>query len=109
MRQIPSGRLISVKQVIALSQVLLMAILWYGTLLRDNKLQEFTRADVAVFTLKFMEDDNLLIAGYEDGQIILWRSYETNEIIAWTQANRFIRDLTCLERTQYRVEPFCDA
>jgi WD40 repeat protein/serine/threonine protein kinase len=75
----------------------------------DNKLQEFTRADVAVFTLKFMEDDNLLIAGYEDGQIILWRSYETNEIIAWTQANRFIRDLTCLERTQYRVEPFCDA
>ena len=32
-----------------------------------------------------------------------------DELIDWTHANRYLRELTCDEREQYRVEPLCDA
>jgi WD40 repeat protein len=46
-----------------------------------------------------------------DGTLIEWQIADLplDELIEWTRANRYVRDLTCEEREQYRVEPLCDA
>jgi WD40 repeat protein len=46
-----------------------------------------------------------------DGQLIEWQVADLplEELIEWTHANRYVRELTCEEREQYRVEPLCDA
>jgi hypothetical protein len=46
-----------------------------------------------------------------DGALIEWQIADLplDELIEWTYANRYVRDLTCTEREQYRVEPLCDA
>jgi hypothetical protein len=31
-----------------------------------------------------------------------------DELREWVESNRYVRDLTCQEREQYRVEPLCD-
>ncbi len=44
-----------------------------------------------------------------DGALIGWQiSHPTlDELVDWIQTNRYVRDLTCDERVQYRVEPRC--
>jgi WD40 repeat protein len=37
-----------------------------------------------------------------------WRIDSRQELLAWTLENRYVRELTCEERTLYRVEPYCD-
>ena len=40
----------------------------------------------------------------------LWRIDLTlDDLLTWTRANRYVRDLTCDERALYRVEPLCSA
>jgi WD40 repeat protein len=45
-----------------------------------------------------------------DGALIQWQITDLplDELTEWTRANRYVRDLTCEEREQYRVEPLCD-
>ncbi|MBZ0320585.1 MAG: toll/interleukin-1 receptor domain-containing protein [Anaerolineae bacterium] len=43
------------------------------------------------------------------GRLIVWRVDTLSELIAWSRANRYVRDLTCNERLQYRIEPYCSA
>ncbi|MCA9915970.1 MAG: PD40 domain-containing protein, partial [Anaerolineae bacterium] len=38
-----------------------------------------------------------------------WRIDTLPELLDWTRANRYVRDLTCEERAQYRIEPLCEA
>ena len=44
-----------------------------------------------------------------DGALIEWQIAEVslNELEDWIHTNRYVRDLTCEERAQYRVEPLC--
>ena len=32
-----------------------------------------------------------------------------DELLDWIDANRYVHELTCAERAQYRVEPLCDS
>jgi WD40 repeat protein/DNA-binding SARP family transcriptional activator len=45
-----------------------------------------------------------------DGALIEWQVSDLplDKLIEWTKENRYIRDLTCEERVQYRVEPYCE-
>jgi WD40 repeat protein len=48
-------------------------------------------------------------SGSASDGIIEWKSADMplDELVRWTYANRYIRELTCEERAQYRVEPVC--
>ena len=41
--------------------------------------------------------------------VIEWRIAEwpLNDLLSWVQNNRYIREFTCEERAQYRIEPLC--
>ncbi len=64
----------------------------------------------AVNSVVFSPDGQLALSGSADRTTRVWQVSATlDELIAWTQANRYVRDLTCVEREQYRIEPLCDA
>jgi hypothetical protein len=44
-----------------------------------------------------------------DGALIEWQVADLplDQLLDWIDANRYVRDLTCEERAQYRVEPYC--
>ena len=37
-----------------------------------------------------------------------WRIDNQEELLAWIAENRYVRDLTCDERTTYNIEPLCE-
>lgn len=43
--------------------------------------------------------------------IIQWRvaDLSLDELLTWIAENRYMRDFTCEERAQYRIEPLCEA
>ena len=44
-----------------------------------------------------------------ENRVHQWRIDWGQDLLDWTRANRYIRDLTCKERDQYRLEPTCPA
>ena len=42
--------------------------------------------------------------------VIEWQvgDWPLDDLRAWVYENRYIRDLTCEERAQYRIEPLCE-
>jgi WD40 repeat protein/DNA-binding CsgD family transcriptional regulator len=58
---------------------------------------------------KFTPDGRHAIAGYLDGRLELWRIDSTlQELLTWTQNNRYIPELTCEQRELYQIEPLCE-
>jgi WD40 repeat protein/serine/threonine protein kinase len=57
--------------------------------------------------LDITADGKTLLSVAYDSTARLWRVDSPSELIAWTQANRYIRDLTCTERELYRIKPLC--
>ena len=52
--------------------------------------------------------DQALI-GFHDGTVELWRLDTTlDELLSWTQDNRYIPELTCEQRILYNLEPLCE-
>ena len=49
------------------------------------------------------------LADDADGTLLKWRLAEPDpaELIPWLATNRITRELTCLERETYRIEPLC--
>jgi WD40 repeat protein len=57
----------------------------------------------------FIPDGNHAVVGFHDGTVELWRIDSTlDDLLSWTQNNRYIPDLTCEQRELYRVEPLCE-
>jgi len=64
----------------------------------------------AVNAVTFSPNGKYALSGSADRTTRVWQVSATlDELIAWTQANRYVRELTCVEREQYRIEPLCDA
>ncbi|MCL4248342.1 MAG: protein kinase [Anaerolineae bacterium] len=63
-----------------------------------------------VFDVDFSADDELLYSASADGTVREWRvsDWELEDLLGWVHENRYIRDFTCDERAQYRIEPLCD-
>jgi len=51
-----------------------------------------------------------LVSGLADATLRQWdvEPLQLDKLRRWTFGNRYVRDLTCVERIQYRVEPLCD-
>ena len=63
----------------------------------------------AAFSFFFAPDARTAVMGAFPDQFELWRIDRTlDELLAWTRANRYIPDLTCDQRTLYRLEPLCE-
>ncbi len=63
-----------------------------------------------VGTVAFSPDGLRGLSGGGDGRMIEWRIDRTlDDLMAWVNANRYVRDLTCSERASYGVEPLCEA
>jgi WD40 repeat protein len=44
----------------------------------------------------------------EGGVLSQWRIDTHEELVAWVEANRYVRELTCKERADYGIEPLCE-
>jgi len=64
----------------------------------------------AVRGLALSADNEQVLFGRNDGEVRLWDAtpLPTDELVAWTQGNRYIPDFSCVERQQYRINPLCD-
>jgi len=67
--------------------------------------QQFRLSEGPVFALDFHPQANLALSG-DAAEIISWRTF-SDDVDEWAQANRYVRDFTCVERTQYSIEPLC--
>ena len=60
-------------------------------------------------SLSFTADGDYAIVGFSSGEVGLWRIDATlDNLLTWVRENRYIPELTCEQRTLYRVEPLCD-
>ena len=56
----------------------------------------------------FTENGRQALAGYRDGTLEMWRIDSTlEELQSWTEANRYIPELTCEQRELFGVAPLC--
>jgi WD40 repeat protein len=63
-----------------------------------------------VMRFDFTEDGKQALAGYRDGTLEMWRIDSTlEELLSWTENNRYVPELTCEQRELYNVEPLCEA
>lgn len=61
-----------------------------------------------VRSVAFSSDGTRMLSGARDSTLREWVVFSTpQDLIEWTLANRYIRELTCAEREQYRIEPLC--
>jgi len=63
----------------------------------------------AVNSVTFSADGSRALSSAQDRSLRLWYISPLDELLQWTQENRYVRDFTCNEREQYRVEPLCGA
>jgi WD40 repeat protein len=75
-----------------------------------EELRRFKDHTELVFGLVFSSDGQTAFSVSLDGALIEWQISDLplNEMIDWTYANRYVRELTCEEREKYRVEPLCE-
>jgi WD40 repeat protein len=52
--------------------------------------------------------DSIFATASSDGTIRLWPVQTFDQLIEWTEQNRYVRELTCPERKLYRVQPYCN-
>jgi WD40 repeat protein len=74
-------------------------------------LRHFSEHTGMVLDVVFSPDSQTAFSVSFDGALIEWQVADLplDELLAWIHTNRYVRDLTCDERAQYRVEPLCDA
>jgi len=67
------------------------------------------RASSRVWAITLLPDDTVLLS---TSMLNLQRweipPIELADLIAWVREHRYVRDLTCQERIQYRAEPYCE-
>jgi WD40 repeat protein len=61
-----------------------------------------------ILSVKFSPDGTTALSGAEDDTVRLWRADTLDNLIAWGLENRYVPVLSCAQRLQYNVEPFCD-
>jgi WD40 repeat protein/serine/threonine protein kinase len=71
------------------------------------RFQTFDDLGATVFETAFHPNSRQLLTGQEFGIIRLWNLFAPPQIVDWARSNRYVRDFTCLEREQYRLQPLC--
>jgi WD40 repeat protein len=88
---------------------------WYGLLILWNfttgeEVQRFSQLGGAYNVVFSLDGQTAFSSSFDpEGDVIQWRitEWSLDELQAWVRENRYVRGLTCDERTQYGVEPLC--
>ncbi len=80
--------------------------------------QEFRRFTAGIrrgwaWNVVFSPDGSMIFTSFWHetfGPIIQWQiaDWPLDDLLVWVHENRYIRDFTCEERAQYRIEPLCE-
>lgn len=63
-----------------------------------------------VLSVVFSSDGRFALSGAEDNTARLWHSENSlDALVTWAHNNRYVPELSCAQREQYNIEPFCDA
>lgn len=86
--------------------------LWSMDLLRplaiydNNRLADSSRQQVTAITMK--DDGMSAMVAARNLAVFEVRTLPLASLVEWTRDNRFIRDLTCVERQTYNLPPYCE-
>jgi WD40 repeat protein len=83
-------------------------ILWdYAT---GEQIRQFSGHTTTIWNAFFSTDGRSAYSSGYDGVVFQWRieDWALDELRAWVQENRYIREFTCDERVQYNIEPLCE-
>jgi WD40 repeat protein len=74
-----------------------------------EELRRFTEHTDGIEQVAFSPDGKTAFSSSHDGTAIQWRisDWPLDELLTWIKKNRYVRDFTCEEREQYRIEPLC--
>ena len=75
------------------------------------EIRRFVGDGICCTDIDMSPDGTMAVAPAGYGTAILWdlsMPTTVEAVSAWLKANRYIRPLTCEERTQYRIEPLCE-
>jgi WD40 repeat protein len=88
---------------------------WDGTLALWNletgrEIRRFRGHDGYIYDIAISPDGRTALSGATDRAIIQWdlNTPTLDELTAWIETNRYVRELTCEERETYQIEPFCE-
>ena len=75
-----------------------------------EELRRFSGHTAWVPDVAFSPDGHTAFSVSLDGSLTQWQVTDLplDELIRWVRANRYLRELTCEERTQYKIEPLCE-
>jgi WD40 repeat protein len=79
--------------------------LWDMT--NGQPLRRFQGHSTSVKSVAFSADGRIAISAADRDGIFVWRIETLQDTIDWTFANRYVVDLSCLQRAQYNVQPLC--
>lgn len=72
----------------------------------EEILHRFIAHSDFVFDVVFHPNEQRAYTAGVDGKLIEWSSFDLalDELLLWVEANRYVRELTCDERTQYHLD-----
>jgi WD40 repeat protein/DNA-binding SARP family transcriptional activator len=67
-------------------------------------------SDPSTKGVAFSPDGQTVFGASYSGTLYQWQvaDWPLDKLLAWVHENRYIRDFTCEERAQYRIEPLCE-
>jgi WD40 repeat protein len=83
----------------------LMLFLWDMT--NGQPLRRFRGHQSPINTVAFSSDGRTAVSGSDTDGLVVWRIESLDETIAWVRQNREVITLSCSQRTQYNVQPYC--
>ena len=75
-----------------------------------EEIRQLTGHTAAIWGLAFSPDGQTAFSSAFDGTVRQWQigALALDNLLDWISANRYIREFTCDERDEYRIEPLCE-
>jgi len=72
------------------------------------ELRRFFHTGTGVWSVAFHPSGEEVLSATTDALVTQWDISSVEELYAWIAQNRYLRELTCYEREQNRIEPLCE-